>query len=71
MTWLFSMPLGFWLAVALVTSCFVSEWDTKRRIRLALEESDREWNECINQHHKTIAEAYAEGKPVQITMERR
>jgi hypothetical protein len=70
MEWLLSMPLGFWLSVALVVFPFISERDTKRRIRESLEANDKEWNACINRHHKTIAEAYQRGEPVHIHMDR-
>jgi len=56
------------IAVIYVTFEHVSE---NRRIRRLLEAVDKEWNECINRHHKTIAEAYQRGEPVHITMDRK
>lgn len=62
----------FWLIVGVCVIGFLwSEADDKRRHARLLEAVDKEWNECINRHQKTIAEAYQRGEPVHFKMERR
>lgn len=62
----------FWVISAVCLLLFLwSEVDDRRRMRRLLEAVDKEWNECVNRHHKTIAEAYQRGEQVHITMDRR
>mgnify|MGYP001031792893 CR=1 FL=1 len=60
-----------WIGIIAVIYATFEHVSENRRIRRLLEAVDKEWNECINRHHKTIAEAYQRGEPVHITMDRK
>jgi hypothetical protein len=68
----FLLNLTFWLIVAV---CVLwSLWDEaqdKRRIRQLLDETDEMWNNLVNEHQKTIAEAFQRGEPVRFNIDRR
>jgi hypothetical protein len=69
--WFLTDPI-FWGIVAFCVIMHLwNERDNKRAIRDLIAAIDTEWNECINRHHKEIAEAYQRGEPVHIKMERR
>lgn len=51
--------------------CLWDHADQKRHIRDLLNANDKMWNELIIKHQKSIVEAYEQGKPFQINIERR
>ena len=61
----------FWGIVAFcVVMHLWNERDNKRYIRSLLLANDRMWNELLIKHQKAIADAFMEGKPFQIDIER-
>ncbi len=65
---------GYIPLIALGAFAFVvAAWEhvsEQRRIKQLLDENDRMWNEIINKHQKTIAEAYEQGNACHFTIER-
>jgi hypothetical protein len=65
-----NMPWDLIIIGGLVLGAYLwSEAGNKRYIRDLLAERDQAWNEIINKHQKTIAEAYEKGEPVRFTIQ--
>jgi hypothetical protein len=66
-------PFYPYIVIAIVVGIYVffEEQADKRRIKELLAENDRLWNDVINKHQRTIAEAYQQGQPCAFTIERR
>lgn len=65
------MPPIVWIILGVIALFVIDDILAKQHARRLLAENDRMWNELINQHQKEIAEAYREGKPFQINIDRR
>ncbi len=68
--WFLHDPI-FWALVGF--GVLIGLWnkaDDKRRIRALLAANDQYWNQLLIKHQKAIAEAYQEGRPFQIDIER-